>query len=516
MSETETFAWAAVVAPHAAAATAARDILIEGGNAIEAAVAASAVLSVVMPQTAGAGGDGVWTIRAAGPRGRTRVLDARGPLGAAATLRRFRERGFEAVPTQGPDAILSVPGAPAGWRAALDLSRALGGKLPEARLLEAAIAAARDGFAASDPALCPVPPGLDQQPGFAATFLVDGKRPEVGALCRAPGWGETLRYLAESGLEDVYRGDVAREIARDLQAMDGLLTRDDLRAFEPRWREPSSLRCGFGLIEGPASQAALTMLVGIGIFERLAAARAGSAAHLHNRIEAMKHAATMLRDAESGATAEDLLASERLQAEADGLDAVRAAPGGLLPRSGEAGAGLGIIDAQGLAVSLALSLGTAFGSGCVLAKTGLLVGNRGARFEIDDDNGLALRPGRRAPMDGVPMVIAGDRGGVLCLAVSDWPLGLGMVAQLGAGVGLGETVGTPRLVSCAVPGSDGAVVLAEDGFDPSVLSSLSRGGHEIRAMDRVQAGSAVAVRRFGDGRVEAAPDPRVDGKASGL
>ncbi len=517
LSQTPSFEWAGVVAPHAAAATAARDILIEGGNAIEAAVAAAAATSVVVPDAGGAGGDGLWTIREAGARGRTRVLDARGPAGDAVTLQHFREREFETIPMLGSDAVLTVPGAVAGWLAALDLSRALGGRIPVGRLLEPAVVLAREGFPAQDPARRPLPVGLADMPGFGEAFLREGKRPAAGSPLRAVVWGETLGYLALSGLDDFYRGDVGREIVRDLRTLGGLLDRDDLRHFEPRWREPSRLRGRLGLLEAPPSRTALSFLLGVGLFEGLGSARAGSTEHLHRTVEATKLAQAMRTEAEeSGLDPGALLIPARLTAESERIDVARAAAGGLSDPDPEAGIWIGVVDAQGLAVSLVGTLGTAFGSGCVLPKSGLLMGNRGACFTLDAATGPTLRRGRRAPMDGLPVVVTGDRGGVMSLGASSWSLAVGVVASLDAGSGLADAVETPRLLSRASPGSDGPVVVAEEGFDPSTLAALSRAGHDIRSLEPHGSGSAGAVRRLVGGRVEAAADPRLDAALAGF
>ncbi len=511
MSETPSFAVAGVIAPHPAAAVAARDSLVEGGNAIEAAVAALAVLSVVLPQAGGGGGDGLWLVREAGSRGRTRVLDARGPVGDAVTLRAFREHGSETIPSCGPQSILTVPGAVAGWRAALELSTALGGRVPARHLLEPAIISAREGFAAPDPALRPLPSHIADEAVLAESFLVEGGLPAAGTRLRALPLADMLAYLAQSGLDDFYRGDVGREIAQDLQALGGFLTRDDFRHFEPRWREPVSLRCGFGLVEVPSSRAGLKLLLSLGILEKLNPARPDSAAHLHGRLEVMKRAEAILDDAqESGRDPGTVLTPAGLLAESLRIDAARAAPTPVARGMTEASLWVGVIDGTGLAVSVSQSIGTAFGSGCQLPKTGLLMGNRGAGFDLDDENGRVLRRGRRSAMQSLPIIIGMNKGEVRSFGASDWRLASSVAAQWLVGAPLAAAIEAPR----ALP--DGLVLTAEEGLDPSVIATLNRAGHEVRSIEPLLAGDANALSRGTGDRLEAIVDPRRDGNTNGF
>ncbi len=149
MDDTETFSVAALVAPHPAAASAGRDVLIEGGSVIEAAIAAAAVSAVVVPHRNGLGGDALWLFREPGPRGLVRVLDARGLTGRGVERALFRRH--DVVPLLGTEATLTVPGAVAGWASAYELSTAQGGRMPLSRLLQPALEAARNGLASCTP-----------------------------------------------------------------------------------------------------------------------------------------------------------------------------------------------------------------------------------------------------------------------------------------------------------------------------------------------------------------------------
>ncbi len=181
MSETAVYSRAAVAAPHRFAAAAGRDVLAQGGDAIEAMVAMAATISVVYPHNVSIGGDGFWLIRE--PNGRVRAIEACGYAGQGASIAAYRALGFDAVPPRGPKAALTVPGALGGWALALELSRARGGRLPLSLLLEDAARRARDGYpaSASEARLDPrSDPDLIAAPGFAEAFLVEGKPAEAG------------------------------------------------------------------------------------------------------------------------------------------------------------------------------------------------------------------------------------------------------------------------------------------------------------------------------------------------
>src|SRR5262249_37179374 len=172
-----------VGARHAAAAEAGRAMLAEGGNAIEAMVAMAAAIAAVYPHMNHIGGDGFWLIRER--NGRVRTLMAAGRAGTGA--RRELYRDYEAIPARGPLAALTVPGAVGGWALALDAAKAAGGKLPLDTLLGHAIRHARDGYVVTRSQARLTAEKLAELaavPGFARTFLVDGKPPDAGRTIR--------------------------------------------------------------------------------------------------------------------------------------------------------------------------------------------------------------------------------------------------------------------------------------------------------------------------------------------
>src|SRR6202050_4025309 len=204
-----------VCAPHFAAVEAGRSILAEGGNALEAMVAMAAAIAAVYPHMNHVGGDGFWLIRE--QSGRVRAIMAAGAAGMQARLEFYAEH--ETIPPRGPLAALTVPGAVGGWMLALEAAKAAGGKLPLDVLLAPAIAHARNGYTVSRSQERLTREHLSELahvPGFAATFLVDGKAPAVGTVLKQDAFAETLAHLAHVGLDDFYRGDVGGEIVAAL------------------------------------------------------------------------------------------------------------------------------------------------------------------------------------------------------------------------------------------------------------------------------------------------------------
>src|SRR5262249_26511471 len=182
-----------VCAPHSAAVEAGRAVLADGGNALEAMVAMAATIAVVYPHMNHLGGDGFWLVRE--PSGRIRALMAAGAAGARATLDLYRDEGHDTIPARGPLAALTVPAAIAGWMLALEAAKAQGGRLPLADLLAPAIRHAQEGFELSRhlaAMLSACAAELRNIPGFADTFLIDGKPPPAKAKLRFPALAATL------------------------------------------------------------------------------------------------------------------------------------------------------------------------------------------------------------------------------------------------------------------------------------------------------------------------------------
>ena len=527
MSDDAIFAHSAVAAPHALAAQAGRDILIQGGNALEAMVAMAASIAVVYPHMNSIGGDGFWIVRE--PKGKVRAIEACGFAGEKATVASYEALG--GVPTRGPLAALTVPGAVGGWKAALELGEHLGGRLPLADILGAAIGQARAGVAISPSEERTQPhvgAGLYEAPGFKETFFVDGAAPKAGVMRKLPKLGEALAQLADAGLEDFYRGDIAREIAADLENLGSPVTRADLKKYTARWREPLSIKTRTAtLYNTPVPTQGLASLMILGIYERLGVKQIESVDHAHALIEATKRAFAH-RDrvcVDFDLTEEDfdaLLSPASFAQEAAAIDMTRAAAWPLSAAKGDT-IWMGAIDRDGLAVSYIQSVYWEYGSGVVLPATGVMMQNRGIAFSLDPASPRYLKPGRRPFHTLNPALAVFADGRVMsygAMGGDGQPQFQAQVfSRIAAGERLAAAVAAPRMLWGKTWGADSLTVKVEASYDDALAAGLGRRGHEIErlAPNRQDAfGHAGALRRGLKGEIEATHDPRADGGAVGF
>jgi oxamate amidohydrolase len=529
LTDEAVYSRAAVAAPHTLAAEAGRDVLVQGGNAIEAMVAMAAAIAVVYPHMNGIGGDGFWLIR--DPKGKVRAIEACGFAGEGATIERYRKLGFDAIPTRGPNAAITVPGTVGGWALALELSAALGGRLPLRVLLERAAKLAGEGVAVSQSEARFDPlsdPALVAAPGFAATYFLEGKPALAGVIRKQARLSETLAQLAHAGLEDFYRGDIAREIAADLERSDSPLTRADLRAYHAAWREPLFLRLKNATIYNtPAPTQGLASLMLLGLYERLGVRSVDSFEHAHALIEGFKRARTVRdRVCVDFAIATDdfsrLTSPAFLESEAAEIDMHRAAPWPLPADKGDT-VWMSAIDDGGVAVSFIQSVFWEFGSGCVLERTGVLMQNRGVAFSLDAGAPNSLRPGQRPFHTLNPPLAIFDDGRVMSygsMGGDGQPQFQAQVfARINAGQKLADAVAAPRHFFGRTWGSASASVKLEAGYDDAVASALARAGHEIERREpkhRDSFGHAGALMRSRKGAIAATHDPRSDGGSAGM
>ena len=528
MTEDAIFASAAVAAPHSLAAEAGRDVLVQGGNAIEAMVAMAATIAVVYPHMNSIGGDGFWLIRE--PKGKVRAIEACGFAGEGATIEAYEKLG-DSLPNRGPKAALTVPGAVGGWAIALQLAEALGGRLPLDVLFEAAARHARQGVPVSASEARYKAKNFSDliaAPGFKETYYIDGEPPKPGALRKQTRLGDTLGHLAEAGLDDFYRGDIGREIAADLARIGSPVTRADLAGYRARWREPLSLRLNNAtLYNTPAPTQGLASLILLGLYERLGVTSTEGFAHAHSLIESAKRALA-IRDrvvTDFDLTYEDvgaLLSPAFLDAEAARIDKKRAAPWPLPAEKGDT-IWMGAIDGGGLAVSFIQSVYWEYGSGCVLPATGVTMQNRGISFSLDRKSIRALKPGRRPFHTLNPPLAVFHDGRV----VSYGSMGgdgqpqfqAQVVSRILAGAGAHEAVAAPRHLWGRLWGDASASVKVEASYDEGVSEMLARAGHEVERRkpdEQDMFGHAGALIRSPKGEIRAAHDPRADGGAEGV
>jgi gamma-glutamyltranspeptidase/glutathione hydrolase len=519
-----------VAAPHHAAAEAGRHVLADGGNALEAMVAMAASIAAVYPHMNHIGGDGFWMVRE--PSGRVRALMAPGPAGAKATIGFYKERGYDAIPSRGPLAALTVPGAIGGWMLALQAAKSLGGKLPLDVLLEPAVKQARDGYVVSrsqHELTRDKLPEMGEATGFAQTFLIDGKVPAQGAIMKQPALAATLDHLAKAGLEDFYRGDVGREIAADLERIGSPVTRPDLEKFRAYVADPLSVKLDVGtLYNAPPPTQGLASLIILALFERLRVAEADGFDFVHGLVESTKRA-FRLRDRvvtdpnRIQGSLERHLSPAVLDSEARQIARKKAAPWPAPQDKGDT-VWMGAADASGLVVSYIQSIYWEFGSGCVLPRTGVLMQNRGASFSLDKNAVNPLEPGRLPFHTLNPALAVLKDGRVMAYGTmggDGQPQTQGMVFSRYVlfRKSLPEAVDAPRWLLGRTWGSAHSNLRMESRFDGNLVEALLSAGHDVQVMEEGHSdtmGHAGAVVLHPDGTMEAAHDPRADPGAYGV
>jgi gamma-glutamyltranspeptidase/glutathione hydrolase len=518
-----------VCAPHSDAVEAGRAMLAEGGNALEAMLAMAGTTAAVYPHMNHLGGDGFWLIRE--PSGRLHAIMAAGPAGRNARPEFYRQN-YETIPTRGPLAALTVPGVVGGWMLALEAAQANGGKLPLRILLGPAIAHARNGYRVSRSQKRLTDEHIDELisvPGYAETFLVDGKAPDIGATLKQEKLGETLSHLAHVGLDDFYRGDVGREIAADLERLGSPVTREDISRYAARLAEPLQVALPSGTIyntDAP-TQGVVSLMI-LALFDRLGVMEAEGFDHVHCLVEATKRA---LRVRDRAVTDPDYLslALERyldgrfIAGEAMKIDRRKAAPWPL--RSSESDTiWMGAADASGLVVSYIQSIYWEFGSGCVLPHTGVLMQNRGASFSLEAGALNLLAPGR-VPFHTLNPALAVLKDGRVmaygCMGGDGQPQTQSAVftRHVAFRQPLAEAIDRPRWILGRTWGSPRTTLRLEPRFDGNLIDALASAGHDVDVLPEPYSdvmGHAGAAVLHPNGTCEGAHDPRADGGAAGV
>ncbi|MGI9412679.1 MAG: gamma-glutamyltransferase family protein [Hyphomicrobiales bacterium] len=519
-----------VVAPHHLAAEAGARVLRDGGNAIEAMIAAASTIAVVYPHMSGLGGDNFWLIHEPGeaPLG----IDACGGAAALADIKFYQDRDCGRIPERGPLAALTVAGAVSGWQMAAEISaNRWAGKMPMARLMEDAIAHAGDGFAVTRNLSADAAAKLAEvgdQPGFAGIYLTDGAPPKEAAQLTQPALAATLRHLASSGLDDFYRGELARAMADELEHAGSPLRLADFERYRALAVTPLALEvAGHRVFNMPPPTQGLASLLLLGVFERLGVGAAESFDYVHGLVEASKQA-FRIRDRHitdpdhMDPPAAGYLEPSRLDAMAGDIDMKHAAP---WPDADPAGdtVWLGAVDGQGRAVSFIQSLYWEFGSGVILPGSGITWQNRGTSFSLDPAHHNCLTPHRRPFHTIQPALAHLSDGRVMpygAMGGEGQPQTQAMLftRHVLYGQDLQQAVTAPRWLLGRTWGSDTTSLRIESRFDPGLYESLEAAGHAVEIMGEFEEvmGHAGALVHHPDGLIEGASDPRSDGAAYGF
>lgn len=513
-----------VTAPHHLASQAGATVLRQGGNALEAMLAMAAAIAVVYPHMNSIGGDSFWL--AALPGNSPIGIQACGPAVRLATPELYAADGHDEIPSRGPLAALTVAGTIGGWQCALELSRRWGGRLGLDVLLADAIRHGRVGIpvSASQARLTKEKlPELHDAPGFSQTYLTNDKVPPEGSRLRQPALADTLEQLARAGLEDFYRGDVARSLAADLEAAGSPVRLQDLEGYEASFVEPFSVPlAGARAYNLPPPTQGVSSLAILAILDRLGRPAGEDFGFVHPTVEATKQA-FMVRDAEVRDPAamtvdpSSLLSDAAIGTMAAAINSDRALA---WPRPSAPGdtIWMGAIDAEGRAVSFIQSLYWEFGSGVVSRGTGILWQNRGISFSLAKDHPNRLAPGRLPFHTLNPAMARFEDGRTLVYGTMG---GEGQPQTQAAvfaryawgGMGLQEAVTAPRWLLGRTWGSRSTTLKLERRWNAGVVAALQRAGHITELVEPYSdlMGHAGAIVRHADGLVEGAADPRSDG-----
>ncbi|HKZ82199.1 MAG TPA: gamma-glutamyltransferase [Anaerolineae bacterium] len=510
-----------VAASQPLAAMAGLRMLLQGGNAVDAAVATAAALNVVEPTSTGAGGD-AFALTYVGKTSEVTALNASGRAPKAQTLDEMRRRGHRVMPTHGALTV-TAPGAVAGWADILKRH----GSMTLADVLQPAIELAGQGFPVTEVIAghwSSLERRADQFPALAQTYLIDGHAPRPGEVFKNPALARTLRAIAEGGPDAFYRGPIAESIVKAIQENGGLMTLDDMAAHASTWDEPirTDYR-GVTIVECPPNGQGIVALEALNILEGfdLAAMGYGTPAYYHHLIEATKLAfadafAYVGDPRMARMPIEGLIDKAYAAGRRQSIDPARAAS---TPVPGKPQGGtvyLSVIDKERNACSLINSNYSGFGSG--LAAEGVALQNRGALFSLEEGHPNCIAPGKR-PYHTIIPALALERDklwmsfGVMGGFVQ--PQGHVQVAcnTIDFGMNPQQALDALRFVW-----HDGALVDVEDGIGEDVRSALAKIGHDLMPRDdprRTYGGGQIVAIDEDSGALLGGTEPRKDGVAIG-
>lgn len=520
-----------VVSANAIASEVGAQVLRDGGNAVDAAIATGFALAVTHPTAGNIGGGGFMVIRF--PDGRTTAFDFRekAPLAALAEMFLDSAGEYSSEIHHNSHIAVGVPGTVAGfWKA-----NGTYGEADWARLVEPAVRLARDGFAVM-PGLArsleSVLPRLARYPASLAAYSKNGKPYAEGETLRQPDLARTLERIMREGHDGFYRGETARLLADEMRRAGGLITEEDLARYQAMEREPvTGAYRGYDVISmPPPSSGGVALIEMLNILEGYDLAGMGhmSAAYIHHVAEAMRRAfrdrATFLADADFADVPIERLTSKEyaldLRAEIDPNRASISAPTDVAqPVESTHTTHYSVVDANGMAVAVTYTLEAGYGSKIVVPGAGFLLNNEMGDFNaapgLTTGDGLIgtepnlARPEQRMLSSMTPTILANE--GRL-VAVIGSPGGrtiintvLGLTLNIiDFGMSIEEAVAAPRLHHQWLPDRVG---IEDDGATPETVARLDAMGHSVRVRGRQGAAHAIMVDPR-TGELIGAPDPR--------
>jgi oxamate amidohydrolase len=532
-----------VTSPHYLASEAGLKVLRDGGNAVNAAIAMAAELSVVYPHMSTAGGDNFWLIWNEA-RQELKALNASGRSTGKATIDFYIQQGLSKIPSRGYLAALTVPGAVSGWQAAYQYAcRSLNANLPWSELLAPAIDSAENGIVVSPSlarclAINTTGPknelrNLQRFDGFKKVFLkADGTPYQQGELLIQSDLAGTLKLISAQGAAVFYSGEIAAKIVDDLQANGGLLSKSDFREHEADWVEPISVSYrGYGAYNLPPNTQGFASLSILRILDNydIKALGEGTADYYHLIVEATKQAFAdrdrYLTDPGFVNIPLDYLLSQNHAEKLSSRISMQEAAAGVKPLDAHGDTvWFAAVDRQGNAVSAIQSIYYDFGSAIIPQGTGVLLQNRGVAFSLEPQEPNQLAPRKRTShtlnpamlfKDEKPYLLYGTMGGdgqpqtqaALVTRIIDF----GFSPQ--------EAVGAPRWLYGRSWGAGSNDLKLEGRIPETVAAELRRRGHRVTFVDDYSetmghAGAILINRQTGE--IKGAADPRSDGLAKAL
>lgn len=528
-----------VIATHGMACTSqplatqvALDILKAGGNAIDAAIAANALLGLVEPTGNGVGGDLfaiVWDAESKQLYG----LNASGRSPRSLTIDYFREKGYEKIPAYGPLPV-SVPGCVDGW---FELHERFGSMLMD-QILKPAISYAREGFPVSELIAyywAGNARSLSRYPNVKEVYMPGGKAPAKGEIFKNPYLAHTLELIAEGGRDAFYRGEIARTIDTFMKEQGGFLSYEDMASHNSEWVEPVSTSYrGFDVWELPPNGQGIAALQILNILEQfdIASMGFGSSEYIHHFVEAKKLAfedrAKYYADPAFNELPVDQLISKEYAAKRAGLIKPDRASRNL--DAGEMEHGntiyMTVADKDGNMISLIQSNFRGLGSGMCPPGLGFILQDRGELFTLEEGHYNVYEPGKRPFHTIIPAFITKDGAPYMSFGVmggSMQPQGHAQIVvnMIDFGMNLQEAGDAPRIRhdgSSQPTGSkmtDGGVVNLESGIPYESIRELMKRGHRIQSSNGGFGGYQAIKWDAGNGVYFGASESRKDGQAAG-
>ena len=513
----------AFTAPHHGATNAGREVLEHGGTAIEAMVAAAASIAVEYPHMNGLGGDGFWLISE--PNKKPIAIDASGTAAQQATVDFYQ--GHDVIPSRGPKAALTMAGAVAGWQKALEISESWQPNRPLAELFNTAINQAQWGIEVTQSlsdASFKTFDELAQFNGFEQ-FLIQEKALKKGKIIKLPLLANTLKTLAENGLEDFYQGEIASLLANDLQAAGSPIQLRDFHQYQAQLVEPISAHINKGwLYNLPAPTQGIASLIILALYDRLQDQASSELARVHLLIECTKQAFILRNRYVTDATRlavelPSLLSEQCLDEMASKISLSQALPWPHEAKPGDT-VWMGACDSEGRMVSYIQSLYWEFGSGVVSPSTGIVWNNRGTSFSLQEGHVQQLQPGLRpfhtlnpafAELRDGRRMVYGTMGGEGQPQTQAAIFSRFVYEELG----VTDAIAKGRWLLGRTWGDESHNLKIESDLADVLGEDLKALGHDVAVIEprNELMGHAGAIVLNADGEVDASTDPRSDGKA---